>query len=114
MCGSSSCFALCFACWWHVQETYVGSNEQVLEIMSAGAQNRAQAATLMNAESSRSHSVFILTLGQADKNTGSKKGAKLTLVDLAGSEKVRKTGAVGQTLDEAKHINKSLSALGNV
>ena len=36
------------------------------------------------------------------------------LVDLAGSEKIGKTGASGQTLDEAKKINKSLSSLGNV
>lgn len=36
------------------------------------------------------------------------------MVDLAGSEKVGKTGAAGQTLKEAQHINKSLSALGNV
>ena len=35
-------------------------------------------------------------------------------LSFAGSEKIAKTGAVGQTLDEAKHINKSLSALGNV
>jgi kinesin family protein 5 len=38
----------------------------------------------------------------------------LYLVDLAGSEKISKTGAQGETLNEAKHINKSLSALGNV
>lgn len=36
------------------------------------------------------------------------------LVDLAGSEKVEKTGAEGIVLEEAKAINKSLSALGNV
>lgn len=36
------------------------------------------------------------------------------MVDLAGSEKVSKTGAKGTTLEEAKNINKSLSALGNV
>lgn len=36
------------------------------------------------------------------------------LVDLAGSEKVEKTGAEGKVLEEAKTINKSLSALGNV
>ena len=35
-------------------------------------------------------------------------------MDLAGSEMVNKTGAKGQTLEEAKTINKSLSALGNV
>lgn len=56
----------------------------------------------MNETSSRSHSVFLLTIGQLDQKTGSKRGAKLTLVDLAGSEKVGKTGAAGQTLEEAK------------
>ena len=39
---------------------------------------------------------------------------KLNVVDLAGSEKLSKTGASGQTLEEAKKINQSLSALGNV
>lgn len=39
---------------------------------------------------------------------------KVVLVDLAGSEKVEKTGAEGKVLEEAKTINKSLSALGNV
>lgn len=38
----------------------------------------------------------------------------MVLVDLAGSEKAEKTGAVGTLLEEAKSINKSLSALGNV
>ena len=42
------------------------------------------------------------------------KTGNLYLVDLAGSEKVGKTGASGQTLEEAKKINKSLSALGMV
>lgn len=42
------------------------------------------------------------------------KAGKLVLVDLAGSEKVEKTGAEGKVLEEAKTINKSLSALGNV
>lgn len=42
------------------------------------------------------------------------KAGKLLLVDLAGSEKIEKTGAEGRVLEEAKMINKSLSALGNV
>lgn len=46
--------------------------------------------------------------------TQKKLSGKLYLVDLAGSEKVSKTGAEGSVLDEAKNINKSLSALGNV
>ena len=37
----------------------------------------------------------------------------MNLADLAGSEQVKKTGASGQTLEEAKKINQSLSALGN-
>jgi hypothetical protein len=40
--------------------------------------------------------------------------ARLVLVDLAGSERVRRTTSKGQRLEEAKHINASLSTLGNV
>lgn len=68
----------------------------------------------MNEQSSRSHSIFVLTIGQKDLVSGSVKSGKLYLVDLAGSEKVGKTGATGQTLEEAKKINKSLTALGMV
>ena len=68
----------------------------------------------MNAESSRSHSIFLITIQQRNTDTGAQKTGNLYLVDLAGSEKVGKTGASGQTLEEAKKINKSLSALGMV
>lgn len=68
----------------------------------------------MNAESSRSHSIFLITIQQRNTETGAQKNGNLYLVDLAGSEKVGKTGASGQTLEEAKKINKSLSALGMV
>lgn len=68
----------------------------------------------MNAESSRSHSIFLITINQKNVETGAQKTGNLYLVDLAGSEKVGKTGASGQTLEEAKKINKSLSALGMV
>ena len=44
---------------------------------------------------------------------GGTKASRLNLVDLAGSEKISKTGAQGSVLEEAKNINKSLSALGN-
>ena len=76
------------------------------------------ASTQMNAESSRSHSIFVLQITQKvnseDSANGTTRTGKLFLVDLAGSEKVGKTGATGQTLEEAKKINKSLSALGMV
>lgn len=68
----------------------------------------------MNAESSRSHSIFVITIQQKNLDSGTQKTGNLFLVDLAGSEKVGKTGASGQTLEEAKKINKSLSALGMV
>ena len=38
---------------------------------------------------------------------------RLVLVDLAGSERVNKTQSKGIRFEEAKHINKSLTALGN-
>jgi septal ring factor EnvC (AmiA/AmiB activator) len=58
--------------------------------------------------------VFTITVTQKDIITNATKSGKLVLVDLAGSEMVRKTGAAGQQLEEAKTINKSLSALGQV
>lgn len=97
-----------------VTEEYVTSEEELLAIMNAGALNRAVAATGMNEGSSRSHSVFSITVTQRDISNASTKSGKLVLVDLAGSETVRKTNASGQQLEEAKMINKSLSALGLV
>ncbi|KAL2755238.1 hypothetical protein ACRALDRAFT_1064934 [Sodiomyces alcalophilus JCM 7366] len=95
-------------------EIYVSSVQEVFEVMRRGGNARAVAATNMNQESSRSHSIFVITVTQKHVETGSAKSGQLFLVDLAGSEKVGKTGASGQTLEEAKKINKSLSALGMV
>jgi len=82
--------------------------------MEAGSQNRSVAATRMNAESSRSHSIFLVQVFQKNSKTDASKMGKLFCCDLAGSEKVEKTEAKGSTLEEAKKINQSLSALGNV
>ena len=85
-----------------------------MDVVDEGKNNRAVATTQMNAESSRSHSIFLIQVSQENKITETKLTGKLYLVDLAGSEKIGKTGAEGAQLDEAKNINKSLSALGNV
>ena len=95
-------------------ERYVGCPSDVLALLELGSANRAQAATNMNEHSSRSHSIFILTINQTNKKEGFSKIGKLYLVDLAGSEKISKTGATGHTLEEAKIINKSLTTLGRV
>ncbi|ETN41020.1 uncharacterized protein HMPREF1541_02953 [Cyphellophora europaea CBS 101466] len=97
-----------------LREIYVGEVAEVYTAMHLGQRARVTASTNMNLESSRSHSIFVVTINQKDVNTGSQKSGMLYLVDLAGSEKVGKTGATGQTLEEAKKINKSLSALGMV
>lgn len=98
----------------NLSDFYVGSAPEVYQIMKQGGEARKVSSTIMNAESSRSHSIFVITIQQRHVETGTQKSGNLFLVDLAGSEKVGKTGASGQTLEEAKKINKSLSALGMV
>ncbi|KAL6086351.1 hypothetical protein STEG23_000149 [Scotinomys teguina] len=95
-------------------ERFVSSPEEILDVIDEGKSNRHVAVTNMNEHSSRSHSIFLINIKQENIETEQKLSGKLYLVDLAGSEKVSKTGAEGAVLDEAKNINKSLSALGNV
>uniref|UniRef100_A0A8C1SRL9 Kinesin-like protein n=1 Tax=Cyprinus carpio TaxID=7962 RepID=A0A8C1SRL9_CYPCA len=95
-------------------ERFVSSPEDVMDVIDEGKSNRHVAVTNMNEHSSRSHSIFLINIKQENVETEKKLSGKLYLVDLAGSEKVSKTGAEGSVLDEAKNINKSLSALGNV
>jgi len=78
-------------------EVQVASADEIMDVINLGDSARAVASTNMNAVSSRSHSVFVVTVAQVNEE-GSKKQGKLNLVDLAGSEKVGKTGASGQTL----------------
>ncbi|XP_067655416.1 osmotic avoidance abnormal protein 3-like [Haliotis asinina] len=86
-------------------------------IMEKGWKNRSTGSTLMNADSSRSHSIFTILMEMAttdDEGEEHIRAGKLNLVDLAGSERQAKTGATGDRLKEATKINLSLSALGNV
>ncbi|VVA97974.1 unnamed protein product [Arabis nemorensis] len=97
-------------------EHNVRNVNDVLKLLLQGAANRKIAATRMNSESSRSHSVFTCTiesLWERDSLTRSR-FARLNLVDLAGSERQKSSGAEGDRLKEAANINKSLSTLGLV
>ena len=86
--------------------------------MEVGNNNRKTASTAMNAQSSRSHAVFALTveMSMVNKESGVRvtRYSKVNLIDLAGSERQRDTLVTGARLKEASTINKSLSALGNV
>jgi kinesin family protein 5 len=71
-----------------ITEIFCVDEETVFQTLAIGKSNRASAPTLMNAESSRSHSILSLILGQTDEVSGRSKRSRLFLVDLAGSEKV--------------------------
>ncbi len=92
---------------------YLEDIQSVLDVLTVGGANRTIASTQMNQRSSRSHSVFQVTLHQKNAD-GSTKQGKFTFVDLAGSERVDKTHAEGQTFQEAKQINLSLTCLASV
>ena len=94
--------------------TYVTlkDTEDIQRCLDKGNKNRHVGATSMNDQSSRSHSLFTVYL-EIEEN-GKIRSGKLNLVDLAGSERVGKTNATGQTFDEGKKINLSLTALGSV
>jgi hypothetical protein len=76
-------------------EIYVSSVKEMEDVFTCGANNRTVSATEMNAGSSRSHSLFIVTIFQKNIVTDSTKSAKVFFVDLAGSEKMSKTGITG-------------------
>ena len=99
--------------------------------IEASLGRRSTSGTQLNDRSSRSHAVVILQAQQASVDRRASCGTICTptldagalgtttigtlyMVDLAGSERIKLSAVVGTELEEAKHINKSLSALGNV
>ncbi|KAF2456583.1 kinesin-like protein [Lineolata rhizophorae] len=88
--------------------------DAVHALLARAAKNRSVAATKANERSSRSHSVFMLSLQGANALTGERSEGVLNLVDLAGSERLAHSGATGDRLKETQNINRSLSCLGDV
>merc|ERR1719494_891482 len=95
-------------------EREVTNMEEVLEAMAIADSNRTSATTEMNEHSSRSHMLLCVFVRGFNKPANIEYRGRLYLVDLAGSERVGKSMATGINLKEAQHINKSLSALGDV
>ena len=96
-----------------LEHVRVASSMDVMRVMRRGGAVRKTGRTNMNEHSSRSHLVFTIVVKGVNKARGETIQSRLNLVDLAGSERLSKTGATGERLAEAQHINKSLSALGN-
>ncbi|XP_063019554.1 kinesin-like protein KIF11 isoform X2 [Melospiza melodia melodia] len=100
-----------------LEEVTVHNKNQVYQILERGAAKRTTAATYMNAYSSRSHSVFSITIHMKETTVDGEelvKIGKLNLVDLAGSENIGRSGAVDKRAREAGNINQSLLTLGRV
>ncbi|KAL0384166.1 UNVERIFIED_CONTAM: Kinesin-like protein KIN-12D [Sesamum radiatum] len=100
----------------NLSEFEVHTVGDILQLLTQGSSNRKVAATNMNRESSRSHSVFTCVIeSRWEKDSATNfRFARLNLVDLAGSERQKSSGAEGERLKEAANINKSLSTLGHV
>ena len=94
----------------------VTSYEQIAQKMDEGYQNRTIGATIMNATSSRAHTIVTIEFRQITilAKKRSEKLSRINLVDLAGSERTGITGVTGERLKEGCNINKSLLILGNV
>ncbi|KAF6031922.1 KIF27 [Bugula neritina] len=100
--------------------------DEVLYCLHHGSAARQTGSTQMNEHSSRSHSVFTVTLEQQWRANEIDDGAdeapeqyhyvcsKFHFVDLAGSERAHRTGNVGDRFKESITINTGLLALGNV
>ncbi|XP_018427039.1 PREDICTED: kinesin-like protein KIF7 [Nanorana parkeri] len=113
-----------------VKETEVEGLDEVLSLLEVGNAAKHTGATQVNAHSSRSHTIFTVTMeqrrvvGRVTKMTigdngpaldfGQVLSSKFHFVDLAGSERILKTGNTGERLKESIQINTGLLALGNV
>lgn len=100
-----------------LQETYIDSPSSGINLLRLGSQKRQVAATKCNDLSSRSHTIFtisVLTKRTAKSGEDYVTSGKLNLVDLAGSENIQRSGAENKRAAEAGLINRSLLTLGRV
>ncbi|EGD77373.1 hypothetical protein PTSG_12732 [Salpingoeca rosetta] len=100
-----------------LEEVIVHNASEVFGLIQRGTEKRRTSETKMNKASSRSHSVFSVTVHQKESSmTGEEllKTGKLYLVDLAGSENIGRSGAKKDRAREAGNINQSLLTLGRV
>ncbi|TPX57896.1 hypothetical protein PhCBS80983_g03484 [Powellomyces hirtus] len=101
----------------NLEETLVKSAADVIAVLQRGSNKRQIAATKMNEVSSRSHSIFCITVHIKETTPEGEellKVGKLNLVDLAGSENIGRSGAENRRAKEAGMINQSLLTLGRV
>ncbi|RMY56500.1 hypothetical protein D0863_12952 [Hortaea werneckii] len=100
-----------------MEETHIKSASRGIQLLREGSHKRQVAATKCNDLSSRSHTVFTVTVySKRTSETGEDYvcSGKLNLVDLAGSENIQRSGAENKRAAEAGVINKSLLTLGRV
>lgn len=100
-----------------LEEEMVSTANEIYKILEKGSAKRRTAETLLNKQSSRSHSIFSITIHIKECTPDGEemiKSGKLNLVDLAGSENISRSGAREGRAREAGEINKSLLTLGRV
>nr|AMS24217.1 kinesin 5d protein [Marsilea vestita] len=100
-----------------LEEVVVNNATEIFNLLDRGSAKRRTAETLLNKQSSRSHSIFSITIHIKESTPDGEeliKCGKLNLVDLAGSENVCRSGAREGRAREAGEINKSLLTLGRV
>lgn len=90
----------------------VDSLETFTSLLNKGIAKKVHAATNLNQNSSRSHTIFKIIISQNDKLPTASSFPSISIVDLAGSERANRTEACGKELQEACKINQSLSVLG--
>uniref|UniRef100_A0A0E0HMJ0 Kinesin-like protein n=1 Tax=Oryza nivara TaxID=4536 RepID=A0A0E0HMJ0_ORYNI len=100
-----------------IKEEAVLSPVHALSLIAAGEELRHVGSTNFNLLSSRSHTIFTLTIESSPRGQSNEAEAvtlsQLNLIDLAGSESSRvETAGVHQK--EGSYINKSLLTLGKV